>query len=127
MDENLPPPSRNDILDLMDGFIEKMLYIRKILLGFSLSGIVLAPFAIGLSIFLFTHPRFFHVLQREYEFGAILSVLLGVIISISVVWLVTGIRQNLEIKNWNKRYSEFLKERDEINRKIASQYGFDED
>ncbi len=126
MDEGTPP-SRADILDLMDGFIEKMLKIRKILLGVTISGIVLAPFAIGLSIFLVTHPRFFHILQREYEFGAILSVLLGVIISISAIWLVTGIRQYLEIKSWNKRYDEFLKEKDEINKKIASQYGLDED
>jgi hypothetical protein len=126
MDEGTPS-SRADILDLMDGFIEKMLKIRKILLGVTVSGIVLTPFAIGLSIFLITHPRFFHILQREYEFGAILSVLLGVIISISAIWLITGIKQYLEIKSWNKRYDEFLKEKDEINKKIASRYGLDED
>ena len=127
MDESQPSSTRTDILDLMDGFIEKMLNIRRILLGVTVSGLVLAPFAIGLSIFLMTHPRFFQILQREYEFGAILGVLLGVIISVSAVWLVTGIRQYLEVKSWNKRYSEFLKEKDEINKKIASKYGLDED
>ena len=126
MDER-NPSSRADILELMDGFIEKMLKIRRLLLGVSVSGFVLAPFAIGLSIFLITHPRFFHVLEREYEFGTILCVLLGVIISVSIVWFVTGIRQHLEIKSWNKRYSEFLKEKDEINKKIASQYGLEEE
>lgn len=119
--------SRTDILDLMDGFIEKMLNIRKILLGVSVSGIILAPFAIGLSIFLITHPKFFQILQSEYEFGSILGVLLGVIISFSVVWFVLGIRQHIEIKSWNKKYADFLKEKDELNKKIASQYGLDED
>jgi len=119
--------SRADILGLMDGFIEKMLKIRRLLLAVSVSGFVLAPFAIGLSIFLFTHPRFFSILQREYEFGAILVILLGVIVAVSVIWLITGIRQHLEISSWNKRYSQFLKEKEEINKKIAAQYGLNQE
>lgn len=118
--------SRADVLGLLDGFIERMLEIRRILLGVSISAIVLAPFAIGLSIFLITHPRFFHVLEREYQFGAILSVLLGVIISISIVWIITGVKQYLTMKSWNERYSEYLKQKDEINKKIASDYGLDQ-
>jgi hypothetical protein len=127
MDEETPTSSRADILDLMDGFIEKMLRIRRLLLVVFTSGVVLAPFAIGISIFLMTHPRFFSILQREYQFGAILYALLGVIISVSVVWFVAGIRQYHEIKSWNKRYDEFLKEKDEMNKKIASKYGLEED
>lgn len=119
--------SRADVLGLMDSFIDRMLAIRKILLAVSVSAVILAPFAIGLSIFLITHPRFFHVLEREYEFGAILSVLLGVIISVSVVWIVTGIKQYLTMKSWNEQYKEYLKQKDEINRKIASDYGLEQD
>ncbi|TLX94943.1 MAG: hypothetical protein E6K91_04565 [Thaumarchaeota archaeon] len=119
--------SRIDVLDLMDSFIDRILEIRRILLGVSISALILAPFAIGLSIFLMTHPRFFGVLEREYEFGAILSVLLGVIISVSLVWLVTGIRQHMALKSWNKRYQEYLKQKEEINRKIASEYGLEQD
>jgi uncharacterized membrane protein len=127
MDEETPSSSRADILDLMDGFIEKMLRIRRLILAVFISGIFLAPFAIGLSIFLMTHPRFFSILQREYQFGAILYVLLGVIISVSVVWFVAGIRQYREIKSWNKRYDEFLKGKDEMNKKIASKFGLEGD
>lgn len=127
MDEETPHSSRVDILDLMDGFIEKMLRIRRLLFTVFISGIVLAPFAVGLSIFLMTHPRFFSILQREYGFGSILYVLLGVIISVSVVWFVAGIKQYREIKSWNKKYDDFLKEKDEINKKIASKYGLDDD
>ena len=119
--------SRVDVLDLMDSFISRILEIRRILLGVSISSLILAPFAIGLSIFLITHPHFFRVLEREYEFGAVLSVLLGVIISVSVVWLVTGIRQHMALKSWNKRYQEYLRQKDEINRKIASEYGLEQD
>ncbi|MGI0068950.1 MAG: hypothetical protein ACREAN_01695, partial [Nitrosopumilaceae archaeon] len=96
--------SRADVLHLMDSFIDRMLEIRKILLGVSVSAVVLAPFAIGLSIFLITHPRFFSVLQREYEFGTILSLLLGVMISVSVVWIITGVRQYMIMKSWNEHY-----------------------
>lgn len=118
--------SRADVLGLMDSFIDRMLEIRKILLSVSVSALVLAPFAIGLSIFLITHPRFFDVLESEYEFGAILSVLLGVIISVSLVWIVTGVKQYLTMKSWNEQYKEYLKQKDEINQKIASDYGLDQ-
>jgi hypothetical protein len=111
----------------MDSFIDRMLEIRKILLGVSVSAVVLAPFAIGLSIFLITHPRFFSVLQREYEFGTVLSLLLGVMISVSVVWIITGVRQYMIMKSWNEQYKEYLKQQDEINKKIASDYGLDEE
>lgn len=118
---------RADVINLMDGFIDRMLEIRRILLGVSVSAVILAPFAIGLSIFLITHPRFFHVLEREYEFGAILSVLLGVVISVSVVWIVTGIRQYMTMKSWNNQYKEYIKQKDEINRRIATDYGLSQD
>ena len=119
--------SRIDVLDIIDSFIDRILEIRRILLGVSISALILAPFAIGLSVFLITHPRFFNILEREYEFGAILSVLLGVIISVSSVWIVTGIRQHLALKSWNKRYQEYLRQKDEINRKITSEYGLEQD
>ena len=124
-DEN--QPSRFDLLDLMDNFIGKMLEIRKILLGVSISGFILAPFALGLSIFLITHPHFFRFLEREYEFGTALGILLGVIMAISIVWMITGIRQHITLKSWNKKYQEYLKQKDEIDKKIASQYGLEQD
>jgi len=127
MDDEEHHISRADVLGLMDSFIDRMLEIRKILLGVSVSALILAPFAIGLSIFLITHPRFFHVLQREYQFGEILSILLGVMISVSIVWIITGIRQYRTMKSWNEQYKEYLKQKDEINKKIASDYGLDEE
>ncbi len=119
--------SRTNLIGLMDNFIERILELRKILFGVSVSGLILAPFAIGLSIFLITHPHFFLLLEREYDFGIALSILLGVIISISVGWMVIGIRQYVAIKSWNKKYQEFLQEKDEINKKIASGYGLEQD
>ncbi len=119
--------SRTDLLEVMDGFIEKILEIRRLLLGVSVTGLILAPIAMGLSIFLITHPHFFRVLEREDEFGIVLAVLLGVIISVSVVWMITGIRQHLALKSWNKRYQEYVSQKDEINKKIASEYGLEQD
>jgi hypothetical protein len=127
MSEDEIESSRFDVLDLMDSFIKKILEIRKILLGVSISGFILAPFAIGLSIFLLTHPHFFLVLEREYEFGIALSILLGVIIAISVGWMITGIRQYQTLKSWDKKYQEYQQQKDDIDKKIASQYGLDQD
>ncbi len=119
--------SRTDLLDVMDGFIEKILEIKRLLLGVSVTGLILAPFAMGLSIFLITHPHFFRILEREDEFGTVLAILLGVVMSVSVVWMITGIRQHLALKSWNRRYQEYLSQKDEINKKIASEYGLEQD
>jgi hypothetical protein len=127
MDDKEPDFSRTDVLSLMDSFIERILEIRKIILSVSISALILAPLATGLSIFLLTHPRFYNVLQMEHEFGTILGVLLGVVISISVVWIVTGVRQYVTLKSWDQRYGEYLKQKDDIDKRIASDYGLDKD
>lgn len=127
MSEDKTHTSRFDVLDLMDSFIKKILEIRRILLGVSISGFILAPIAIGLSIFLITHPHFFIVLEREYDFGIALSILLGVVIAISVGWMIIGFRQYQTLKSWNKKYQEYQQQKDDIDKKIASQYGLDSD
>jgi hypothetical protein len=118
--------SRHDILSLVDGFMERVFHIRKTFLRVSLSAVILAPLAIALSTFLLLHPSFFAVLEIENEFGLALCLLLGAVIIISSIWLITGIRQYLLINSWNKRYNQYIKEKQEIDRNIASQYGSDE-
>ena len=85
----------------------------------------MAPIAIGLSVFLLLHPSFFAVLEIENEFGIVLGVLLVVIIIISSIWLVVGIRQYRLIGSWNKRYGDYIEEKQKIDRSIASQYSDD--
>ena len=119
--------SRRDILGLMDAFIDQIQEIRRILLGMSVSSIVLAPMAIALSIYLLLHPSFFAILEIENDFGFVLSVLLGAVISISTVWFVTGIRQYRSMSMWKGRYKEYVKEKEELDKKIASQFGLDQE
>ncbi len=128
-DENPPsaPSTRQDILDLMDNFIEQIHKIRKLLLGVSLSAIILAPLAIALSVYLLLHPSFFNVLEIENEFGLVLSVLLGAVIIISCIWLSNGIRQYRSISSWKGRYDEYMKEKQAMDKKIASQFGLDQE
>jgi hypothetical protein len=114
--------SRYRILSLIDIFIEQIFQIRKTLLGVSISALVLAPIAIGLSVFLLQHPSFFAILDIENEFGDVLAALLGAIIVISSIWLVAGIKQYRLIGSWNKRYRDYIREKQEMDRKIASQY-----
>jgi uncharacterized membrane protein len=115
--------SRHDVLSIVDDFIEQIFQIRKILRGVSISAIVLGPLAIALSVYLVWNPSFFAILEIENEFGLVLSILLGAVIIISLLWLLTGIRQYRLIGSWNKRYNEYIKEKQEIDKTIASQYG----
>ncbi len=117
--------NRFNILSIIETFIEQIFHIRKTLLGVSISAIIMAPIAIGLSVFLLRHQSFFAILETENEFGIVLSVLLGVIIIISLVWLIVGIRQYRLIDCWNKRYGDYIREKQEIDRTIASQYSED--
>jgi hypothetical protein len=107
----------------MDSFIEQITSIRKTLLGVSISALFLAPLSIGLSAYLILHPSFFAILEIENEFGLALSILLGAILIISSIWLVSGIRQYKSMSSWSKRYKEYKKEKQDMDRKIASQYG----
>ncbi|MDQ3836539.1 MAG: hypothetical protein M3270_06360 [Thermoproteota archaeon] len=120
-------PTRQDILTMLDSFIRQIENIRRILFGMSVSAIVLAPLAIALSIYLLLHPTFFAVLEIENEFGIVLTVLLGAVILTSAIWLFTGIRQYYSMNQWKKRYDEYVKEKEEIDKKIASQFGLDQE
>jgi hypothetical protein len=125
--DNLTSSTRQDILGLLDSFIHQIQHIRRILLGMSVSAIVLAPLAIALSVYLLFHPTFFAILQTEDEFGLVLTVLLGAVIITSGTWLVTGVRQYYTMNQWKKRYEEYRREKEAIDRKIASQFGLDQD
>jgi uncharacterized membrane protein len=119
-----------NIINLMDNFIEQLLQARRTLVvafTLSVSSIILAPLAVGISIYLLLHPSFFVALENQDEFGIFLSVLLVGIIIVSSIWLVTGIRQYRSIKSWNKKYDMFVKKREEIDRNIVSEYELDQD
>lgn len=118
--------SRSDILSTVDYIIEKVQELRKIMIGVSISALILAPLAIGLSVYLSTHPLFFKILEQKDEFGLFLSVLLGSIIVISGIWLYTGLRQYISLSPWSKRYSEYLKKKNDLDSSLTSQYKLDE-
>jgi hypothetical protein len=119
--------ARQNVIDLVESFIEQIQQIRKTLLSVSISAVVLAPLAIGLAIFLLRHPSFFTILDREGDFGIVLTILLATIIIVSLLWLTTGIRQYRSVNSWNKRYEIYLRKREELDKTIASQYGLDKD
>jgi hypothetical protein len=131
-DDNQDPPtspsaSRHDILTLLDSFVQQIDQIRRILFGVSISAIVLAPLAIALSIYLLLHPLFDDVLYTYNQFGLVLSILLGAVIIISGIWLFTGIRQYYTMRRWKHRYEEYQREKEAIDKKIASQFGLNPD
>ena len=119
-DESLT--TSDNILSLIDSFIEQIFHMRRTLNFISISAIILASFAIALSIFLLRHPSFFAVLEIENEFGVVLSILLGAIIIISAIWIVAGIKQYRSISLWSKRYNDYVKHKESLDRKLASEY-----
>ncbi|MCH7966585.1 MAG: hypothetical protein IIB02_04085 [Thaumarchaeota archaeon] len=104
----------------MDSFIEKIQYMKGLMLGVSLSALILAPLAIGISAYLITHPKF--LLLLENEFGFMLIILLITVLVTSGIWLVTGIQQFRSLSSWNKRYYNYLKKREDLNKTISSEY-----
>jgi hypothetical protein len=116
--------SSTDILNLIDGFIDQISKIRTIVKGVSVSALILAPLAIVLSLFLLTHSSFFTILEDEDEFGLVLIILLGSVISISCVWIISGLRQYRMISDWNKKYSNCLTNREQVRKNIESEMGF---
>ncbi|MBI2128234.1 MAG: hypothetical protein HYU00_04210 [Nitrosarchaeum sp.] len=125
--ENSDSQSRFSIIEVMDGFIDKINQIGKTLLGISISALILAPLAIGLSSYLILHPHFFFILDEYDEFGVFLAISLVIIIIISVSWLVLGIRQYLMLKSWNKKYSRYSQRKDQVDNQISSEFNLDEE
>jgi uncharacterized membrane protein (DUF106 family) len=116
---------RNNILYLLDSFIEQINKIRNFLIGVSVSSIILAPIAISLVLYLVTHQSFLKVLEAESEFGFGLVVLLSAVIIISSILFVTGIIQYRQIGSWHKKYESYRKEKDEVEQYISNKFKFD--
>jgi len=119
--------NRNNILSSMDLFIEKIQHLKGLMLGVSISALLLAPLAIGISLYLFTHPNFLQLVENELEFALLLTILLTVVLVTSGIWLVTGIQQFRSLSSWNKRYCGYLKKRDDLDKDIISKYHLDEE
>ena len=120
---NITEKSRANILILMDSFIEEISSIRKTLLCVSVSALIVAPLAIGLSIYLILHPSFFAIIEIENEFGLLLILFVAVVLIICSIWLTSGIKQYLSIGIWGKGYNEYKKGKEKMDRKIVLEYG----
>jgi len=52
---------------------------------------------------------------------------LTVVLVTSGIWLVTGIQQFRSLNTWNKRYCNYLKKREDLDKDILSKYHLDEE
>ena len=118
-------PEGKDILSSMDSFIEKIEHIKGIMLGVSISALVLAPFAIGISSYLITHPKFLLLIENENEFGILLIFLLSLVLIVSGIWLVAGLRQFKSLSSWNKRYCNYLEKKKSLDKTISTKLHLD--
>jgi len=97
------------------------------MLGVSFSALILAPLAIGISVYLISHPKFFNLLENEAEFALLLVILLIIVLVTSGIWLVLGIQQFRSLNSWNTRYCNYLKKREDLDRDIVSKYHLDDE
>jgi len=118
---------RFSIVGIIESFIDKINQIQKTLVGISVSALILAPLAIGLSIYLITHPHFFFILEEYDEFGLFLVISLGIIITVSLTWFALGIRQYMMLKSWSAKYSNYVQRKEQVDDKISSELKLDED
>jgi hypothetical protein len=128
--ENFDNVSPQNVVRLIDSFIERILQSRKIFtitLYLSICSIIIAPVAAGLSLYLLQHPTFFALLEKENEFGLVLGGLLITVIIVCSLSFIVGIKQYISIRSWNKKYSIYSKKKDELDSHIVSEYGLDED
>jgi len=121
------PDNQNNIISSMDLFIDKIQQLKGLMLGVSFSAVILAPLAIGMSLYLLTHPKFLQLIEHEGEFAILLTILLTVVLVTSGIWLVAGIQQFRSLSSWNKRYCDYLKKREDLDRDITSKYHLDEE
>ncbi len=119
-------PSRQNVLDIIESFINDIVVIRRTLVGFSLSALFLAPFAIALSLYLMFHPSFFSVLQNHGDFGMYLVMLLVSIVVISLAWIALGIRQYRFMGTWSKGYLEYIGRKELMDNRFSSQFNLEE-
>ena len=119
--------NRNNIISSMDLFIEKIQHLKGLMLGVSFSALILAPLAIGISVYLISHPKFLNLIEDEGEFALLLIILLMVVLVTSGIWLVLGIQQFRSLNSWNKRYYNYLKKREDLDRDIISKYHLDDE
>lgn len=119
--------SNHSIRDVIESFVGQIQKTRKLLLGVTISALILAPLAIGLSVYLVRHEHFFFILDEYDEFGTFLVVLLITIMIVSSIWLVLGIRQFTMLKSWNVRYSSYMKKKEQLDEKISFGFDLDED
>ena len=119
--------ARNNILTMIDSFIEQITKIRRFFIGVSISSIILTPIAISLVLYLLTHQSFFKIVEAEREFGFGLVVLLTSVIIISSIIFVTGILQYKQISIWHKKYELYKKEKDAVEQYITNKFKFDID
>ena len=121
-DNKIMNDERNNILTILDSFIEQITKIRRFFIGVSISSIILAPIAISLTLYLFTYQSFFRIVKAEREFGFGLVILLTSVIIISSILFVTGILQYKQIGSWHKKYESYKKGKDDIDHYIANKF-----
>ena len=125
--EDIDEHPNRSIRDVIESFVEQIQTTRKLLFGITISALILAPLAIGLSVYLAKHEHFFFILEEYDEFGTFLVVLLATVTIVSSIWLVLGIQQFVMLKSWNARYSSYIKKKEKLDEKILSSFELDED
>jgi len=100
--------ARGTVLALIESYITQMLILRKTLLLVFISGVILAPVSIVLSVYILIHPSLDEITDRQDNFGEVLVLLLTAVFIGSVLWFGLSLKQYISIGQWNRRYKQRL-------------------
>ena len=100
--------ARGTVLALIESYITQMLILRKTLLLVFISGVILAPVSIVLSVYILIHPSLDEITDRQDNFGEVLVLLLTAVFIGSVLWFGLSLKQYISIGQWNRRYKQHL-------------------
>ena len=118
--------ARSTVLALIESYITQMLILRKTLLLVFVSGVILAPVSIVLSVYILMHPSLNEIMDRQDNFGEVLVILLTAVFISCVLWFGLSLKQYISIGQWNRRYKQYLIEHDVFEKQLLQRYGLTE-
>jgi hypothetical protein len=118
--------ARSTVLALIESYVTQMLILRKTLLLVFISGVILAPVSIVLSVYILIHPSLDEIMDRQDNFGEVLVLLLTAVFISSVLWFGLSLKQYISIGQWNRRYKQYLRDHAVFESQLLQRYGLTE-
>ena len=112
---------RTSISELIESLIERVNKERKWLLLLCLVSLTVSPIIFLFSLNMAVHHKVLYKIRKVNLTIWKLTILnmVGSLV-VSTIWMIVGIKEVKFIFNWNDRFKEYLKHKEEIDKKISN-------